>query len=173
MAGDGMVAGQRGRGISEGQINVDTPVRSVYLSVARDLVPESLAAFDFAETSLVTGERETTNVPSQALFMLNSDFVAKRAERLGERVVAGYPAGPNGGLAANLQERITYAYWLAFSRPPDNVERAAATSFFTRFPANWSKGAGRRRPGCATLRPRKRRGRVFAAHSSPARNFVT
>ncbi|HSI14012.1 MAG TPA: DUF1553 domain-containing protein, partial [Chthoniobacter sp.] len=77
---------------------------------------------------------------SQALFMLNSGFAAKRAERLGERVVAGYPAGPNGGLGANLQERITYAYWLVFSRPPDANERTAATNFFTRFPASWAKG---------------------------------
>jgi hypothetical protein len=126
--------------MTEAQINYDTPVRSVYLPNARDAVPESLALFDFAENSLVTGERETTNVPSQALFMLNSGFVAKRAERLGDRVVAGYPAGPNGGLGANLQERITYAYWLVFSRPPDNNERAAATSFFSRFPASWARG---------------------------------
>jgi cytochrome c553 len=140
MAGDGMINGPRGRGISEAEINAESPVRSVYLAEARDLTPESLSLFDLAEPSLVTGVRETTNVPSQALFMLNSDFVAKRAERLGQRVVAGYPSGPNGGLAANLQERITYAYWLAFSRPPDSVERAAATNFFTRFPANWSKG---------------------------------
>jgi hypothetical protein len=140
MAGDGVINGPRRGGITEAEINGDTPVRSIYLGVAREAVPESLALFDFAETSLVTGVRETTNVPSQALFMLNSGFVAKRAERLGERVMAGYPAGPNGGLGANLQDRITYAYWLAFSRPPDNVERAAATNFFTRFPANWSKG---------------------------------
>jgi len=142
MAGDGMINNPRvrGRGITDAELNVDTPVRSVYLAVARDAVPESLALFDFAENSLVTGERETTNVPSQALFMLNSNFVAKRAERLGQRVVAGYPAGPNGGLAANLQERINYAYWLAFSRPPDPVERTAAMNFFARFPSNWSKG---------------------------------
>jgi hypothetical protein len=142
MAGDGMINGPRyrGGGITDAELNADTPVRSVYLADARDAVPESLAVFDFAENSLVTGERETTNVPSQALFMLNSDFVAKRADRLGQRVIAGYPSGPNGGLAANLQERITYAYWLAFSRPPDNVERTAATNFFARFPANWSKG---------------------------------
>jgi len=140
MAGDGMINGPRGRGMSEAQLNVDTPVRSVYLPDARDAVPESLALFDFAENSLVTGDRETTNVPSQALFMLNSKFVEKRAERLGERVVAGYPSGPNGGLGANLQERITYAYWLVFSRPPDNTERTAATAFFTRFPASWAKG---------------------------------
>jgi hypothetical protein len=72
--------------------------------------------------------------------MLNSSFAAGRAQRFGERVVAGYPSGPNGGVGAQLQERITYAYWLAFSRPPDNVERTATTSFFMKFPSAWAKG---------------------------------
>ncbi len=139
-AGDGPIGAPRGRGISEAAINTDTNVRSVYLPIVRDLLPESLALFDFAEPSLVTGERETTNVPSQALFLLNSPFAAHRAERLGERVLAGYPAGPNGGAGAFLQERITYAYWLAYSRPPDDVERAAASSFFSKFPAAWARG---------------------------------
>ena len=144
LLGDGMINGPRGArggGITEENISGETAIRSVYLPVARDLLPDSLALFDFAEPSLVSGERETTNVPSQALYMLNSAFVGNRAARLGERVMVGYPAGPNAGLAALLPERITYAYWLAFSRPPDNVERAAAMNFFNRFPAGWAKGS--------------------------------
>jgi hypothetical protein len=139
-AGDGPIGARRGRGISEDAINRETRVRAVYLPIVRDLLPETLALFDFAEPSLVTGERETTNVPSQALFLLNSSFAADRARRFGERVLAGYPSGPTGGVAAFLQERITYAYWLAFSRPPDAVERAAATRFFSNFPSAWAKG---------------------------------
>jgi len=139
-AGDGPIGAPRGRGINESAINVETKARSVYLPIVRDLLPEALALFDFAEPSLVTGDRETTNVPSQALFLLNSSFSASRAERLGERVVAGYPSGPNAGVGANLQERIAYAYWLVFSRPPDSAERTAATNFFTRFPSAWGKG---------------------------------
>jgi hypothetical protein len=153
LAGDGAVGAPRGRGIAESAINAETEVRSVYLPIVRDLLPESLALFDFAEPSLVTGERETTNVPSQALYMLNSSFAGHRAERFGERVVVGYPAGPNGGASAFLQERITYAYWLAFSRPPDNAERTAATAFFSKFPAGWEKdgngAAGVRDPEAA------------------------
>jgi len=144
MARDGMInspRGPRGGGISEETISAETAVRSVYLPVARDLLPDSLALFDLPEPSLVSGERETTNVPSQALYLLNSPFVGNRAARLGERVMVGYPAGPNAGLAAFLRERIEYAYWLAFSRPPDNVERTAAMNFFNRFPAGWAQGS--------------------------------
>ncbi|MEX2559704.1 MAG: DUF1553 domain-containing protein, partial [Pirellulales bacterium] len=42
--------------------------RSVYLPVLRDRLPEVLDLFDFAEPSLVSGDRETTNVPLQALY---------------------------------------------------------------------------------------------------------
>src|SRR5262249_26249394 len=45
----------------------ETPIRSVYLPVLRDDVPEALEVFDFAEPSFVTGVRESTNVATQAL----------------------------------------------------------------------------------------------------------
>ncbi len=139
LAGEGPLARPRG-GNAESMINAATNVRSVYLPIVRDLLPDALAAFDFPEPSLVIGARETTNVPSQALFLLNSPFVAVQAQRLGERVVGSYPAGPNGGASANLDERIAYAYWLVFCRPPTNSERTAAAAFFRKFPAAWSKG---------------------------------
>jgi len=139
MAGDGLLNGPRSQKLTDAVASNETNVRSVYLPVGRDLLPESLALFDFAEPSLVTGERESTNVPSQALYMLNSPFVSSRAERLAERVIVGYPAGPNAGVNANLADRINYAYWLAFSRPPDEVERVAAMNFFGKFPSAQSK----------------------------------
>ena len=54
--------------------------RAVYLPVVRDQLPESLALFDFADPSLVTGERSTTSGPSQALYLMNSPFVIRQAE---------------------------------------------------------------------------------------------
>ncbi len=140
-AGDGPVGAARFRGVKEETIlNAGGDARSVYLPIARDILPDSLAVFDFAETSLVSGARETTNVPSQALYMLNSGFVAEQARSLAERVMAAYPGGPNGGSTANLDQRLNFAYWLAFSRPPGQAEHAAASSFFGKFPSNWSKG---------------------------------
>ncbi len=93
--------------------------------------------FDFAEPDLVSGSRETTNVPSQALFLLNSPFIASAAQKLGERVVAVYPGGPTGGGgAANLAQRVQLAYQLVFSRAPSEAERQAAFNFFTKFPVS-------------------------------------
>ena len=52
----------------------------------RDRLPDVLDLFDFAEPSLVTGDRETTNVPVQALYLMNSPFVQARAKGLADRV---------------------------------------------------------------------------------------
>ena len=140
-AGDGPIGQRRFVGVSEDVlVNASGNTRSVYLAVARDVLPDALAVFDFAEPSLVTGARETTNVPSQALYLLNSPFATTQAQKLAERVTAAYSGGPTGGVTANLEARVSYAYWLTMGRAPTPGERQAAATFFSRFPSNWSKG---------------------------------
>ena len=90
-------------------LDPDRAVRSIYLPILRDLVPDSLAVFDFAEPSLVVGDREDTTVPAQALFLMNSPFATRTAEAFADRLLARSPSGP---------ERIRLAYQLAFGRPP-------------------------------------------------------
>jgi len=168
-AGAGPLTRPRSAG-PDALVNANTRVRSVYLPIVRDLLPDALAAFDFPEPSLVTGARETTNVPSQALYLLNSPFVAVQAQVLGERVVSSYPAGPNGGASANLDERISYAYWLIFCRPPSAGERVAAMNFS----ANSPRPGARATRGRAVSATRKRPpplGPASAARFSPARSF--
>ena len=67
-------------------------------------------------------------------------MVTTQAQKLAERVLAAYPAGPNGGASANLDQRIAHACWLTLSRAPDTAERQAASAFFSKFPSNWSRG---------------------------------
>jgi hypothetical protein len=107
-----------------------TTVRSVYLPIARELLPDALAVFDFAEPGFVTGSRETTNVPSQALYMLNSPFIASVAQKFAERVIATYPANANNSDA----QRVQFAYGLVFSRSPSEAEQQATSDFFAKFP---------------------------------------
>jgi len=57
--------------------------RSIYLPIVRGAIPPALAIFDFPNPDLVTGERATTTVPVQALFMMNSPFVREMAETIG------------------------------------------------------------------------------------------
>ena len=62
--------------------------RSVYLPLLRGITPHALEAFDPVEQTLVTGERETTTVPTQALYLLNSPFVRRLALELAEGLLA-------------------------------------------------------------------------------------
>jgi cytochrome c553 len=113
--GDGYI----GRGIRpESFTGYETTRRSVYLPVVRDFVPEVLEIFDFAEPSLVVAERDVTNVPSQALYLMNNSFVRTQAAAMAKRV-----------LAAPAVDRIALAYQLALSRPPTDAERLRADRY--------------------------------------------
>ena len=58
------------------------PRRTVYGYIERGRIPGMLAAFDFASPDQHAPLRYTTTVPQQALFLLNSSFMAEQAERL-------------------------------------------------------------------------------------------
>ncbi len=120
--------GARFRGMGGGEsanvLNADRNFRSVYLPIVRDHVPDSLAVFDFAESSLVVGNREDTTVPSQALYLMNSGTVQKLAEAMVARLA---------GTKATGTELAKKAFELAYSRPPTQQELEATTFFFTRF----------------------------------------
>ena len=95
--------------------------RSAYLPMIRSELPAILTVFDFADPDLVTGRRSATNVPAQALLLLNSPFVMQQATHTAtviEKRMTGQP----------LREQVTYAYDLVLSRPASEgeVERAMA-----------------------------------------------
>ncbi|HUG93256.1 MAG TPA: DUF1553 domain-containing protein [Planctomycetaceae bacterium] len=94
--------------------------RSVYLPAIRDRLPDVLDLFDFAEPSLVTGDRETTNVPVQALYLMNSPFVRERAAALAARVFRE---------ADGDDERICRAFALCLGREPEAEEHERAVRF--------------------------------------------
>ncbi len=101
--------------------------RSVYLPVVRDRLPDVLDLFDFAEPSLVTGDRDTTNVPLQALYLMNSSFVQNQAEGLAERVLLA---------SVSLEDRLTRAFELCYNRRPDADELRLAKKFFSTAQSN-------------------------------------
>jgi hypothetical protein len=94
--------------------------RSVYLPVLRDRLPDVLYLFDFAEPSLVTGDREVTNVPVQALYLMNSPFVQARAKGLAERLLRE---------TKNDRQRIRRAFLLCYGRAPEKEEINLAAAF--------------------------------------------
>ena len=94
--------------------------RSIYLPVVRDQMIESLALFDFADPSLVTGERSITTGPAQALFFINGDLVMQQSEAFADRVY---------GMAGDEPERVALAYRMALARNPSPSELNRSLQF--------------------------------------------
>jgi hypothetical protein len=77
--------------------------------------------FDQPDTNLTCERRDVTTVPTQALTLLNNEFVLMQAKLLAERVA--HEAG--GDPAA----RVTQAYRIAFSRNPSARELDESLKF--------------------------------------------
>ncbi len=97
--------------------------RSVYLPVIRDRLPDVLDLFDFAEPGQVTGARETTNVPTQALYLMNSPFVQSRADAFAARLQ---------NQEEELLQRVRLAFRWCYNRVPDAEEEQRSLAFLQR-----------------------------------------
>jgi cytochrome c553 len=95
--------------------------RSVYLQVRRNFLNPMFAAFDYPTPFTCIGRRTVSNVPAQALVMLNNPFVIQQAELWAKRVLAAEGRTP--------AERVREMYATAFGREPTKDELAAATEF--------------------------------------------
>ncbi|HLJ91976.1 MAG TPA: PSD1 and planctomycete cytochrome C domain-containing protein [Gemmataceae bacterium] len=114
---------QQGRGRpSSGPLNGDGR-RSLYLAVRRNFLSPLMLAFDTPIPFSTVGQRSVSNVPAQALLVLNDPFVHQQAERWAARVLA---------TPTSRQERIAGMYQNAFARPPSPSESAACLDFLER-----------------------------------------
>ncbi len=95
--------------------------RSLYLEVRRNFLSPLLLAFDAPIPFTTVGHRNVSNVPAQALALMNDPFVAAQARRWAERVAREFPADPDA--------RVRRLYELAFARLPDAAELRASLDF--------------------------------------------
>jgi len=100
--------------------SVESKRRTIYGKVSRVKVSELLALFDFPDPSISSERRNVTNVPSQRLFFMNSDFMAHRAEALAKRVAGA--AGDDAG-------RVRTAYRLLYGRTATESELQLGLEF--------------------------------------------
>jgi cytochrome c553 len=116
--------------------------RSIYLPLLRGLTPESLAVFDFAGQGMVTGDRDTTTVAPQALYLLNDPFVRSQSRALAERVLR--PAHWSNS------QRIDFAYRLALGRHATVAETRRIVAYLDDYAATSGvRMAARPAPGPA------------------------
>ncbi len=105
--------------------------RSVYLEVRRNFLTPLLLAFDYPLPATAAGRRSISSVPSQALALMNNEFVAGEAEKWAVR--AGREFHDPG-------ERLTSMYERAFARPPTAAERARVEAFLKQG-GTWTEAA--------------------------------
>jgi hypothetical protein len=89
--------------------------RSIYIKNNLMEGPRFLEVFNFPGGKVAQGRRDVTNVPAQALALLNDPFVIQQAETWADRIVRRPDATP--------ADRIEHLFRVALDRPPDAVER--------------------------------------------------
>ena len=95
--------------------------RSLYTKIRRNFLPSFLLAFDLPLPFQAMGRRNVTNVPAQALTLMNDPFVAEQATIWARRLLAE--------TSLNTEAHIDQMYREAFTRPPTPDELAVALEF--------------------------------------------
>lgn len=123
MAGFGVLVSQNVP--TPAEIKVDqTPRRSIYLPVIRGQLPPLLTTFDFADPDLIVGRRESTNVPSQGLTLLNNPDVIQWCRAAAQRLIEA---------KSSDQARLQAAYHAILQRDPTDQESVWMTEFIGGF----------------------------------------
>ena len=103
--------------------------RMVYVPLRRANLPTLLNLFDFGDAVTSLGKRPVTNVAPQALFMMNSEFVASRAGNLAEQLLAAQDLTDT--------DRAKRAYMAVLTRNPDASEVDSALSYVGNYTARF------------------------------------
>ena len=96
--------------------------RTIYASVSRHKLSDTLQTFDFPDPAIHCEKRANTTTPLQQMFVLNSPFVRAQAIALAERVQN------NGG--ETLDQRAIHLHRLLYARVPKDAELQIAREFF-------------------------------------------
>ncbi len=105
--------------------------RTIYLPVIRTAAQPGSAklrdVFDFIQPALIAGKRAETAVPTQALFLLNSDLIRIRATELATLITQSSP---------DTKSRLEALWLRVLNRPITSVERTDSESFIASMPAD-------------------------------------
>jgi hypothetical protein len=95
--------------------------RSMFEKLDRNRIPEMFNVFDYPNPGLVSGNRNTSTVPTQALFMMNSEFVLKEANAAAAKILEVE------GL--DDPQRLILAYKTTLGRNPNEAEMSLALAY--------------------------------------------
>lgn len=109
----------RGRPAKSGPLDGDGR-RSIYIAIRRNFLSPMMLAFDQPIPFTSIGRRNTSNVPAQALILMNDPFVVQQSQVWARRLLAE---------TDDPAARVERMYRLAFARAPRADEQAAALDF--------------------------------------------
>jgi hypothetical protein len=118
----------RGRPGRSGPLDADGR-RSLYINVRRNFLTPMFLAFDFPTPFTTMGKRSTSNVPAQALTLMNNPFVVQQARQWADGIARE---------TADPPSRVRRLYQTAFHRDPTADELAAGLAFLAEGPADVS-----------------------------------
>ncbi len=112
----------------------DSLRRSLYLPVIRNNLYDVYQLFDATDATVSNGNRATTTVATQALFMMNSDLVAQATDNLAKILLNRTDLDDKG--------RMQLLYMKAYGRPPSEREVDRNLAAVGRFEKAWQKTGG-------------------------------
>ena len=107
--------------VQRGKTDYNQNRRAVYLPVIRSSIHDFFRAFDFADPSMSNGNRASSVIAPQALFMMNGSVVLDHSRRWASELLERQDLDDS--------DRIRRAYEQAFARLPDLDETEQALSF--------------------------------------------
>ncbi|MFZ9344709.1 MAG: DUF1553 domain-containing protein, partial [Opitutales bacterium] len=137
--------------------------RSLYGYVDRARLNETLSQFDYADPDAANSKRNSTIVPSQALFFMNNPISVEAA-----RAVAGRKDVVN---AMSEDTRVTAMYRAILQRRPSSNEIRMANEFLSKARLAIASGASRGTTGATktAVRPAASATRGSSAFGTPAK----
>lgn len=95
--------------------------RSIYIAVRRNFLSPMMLAFDTPSPFSTVGRRTVSNVPAQALILMNDPLVIEMAKSWAEKILSGP--------SETTEQRLDHLYLTAFARHPTPPEISEAVAF--------------------------------------------
>lgn len=99
--------------------------RSIYIAVRRNFLSPFMLTFDTPVPFSSMGRRNVSNVPAQALILLNDPLVVELSHQWGQRALQSVAGSGNEA----LKQRIDWMYASGFGRYPTPEESGVAAAF--------------------------------------------
>ena len=117
------ILGSMTKGIWNQTAGVDGPTewrRSIYVYRKRGLALPFFEVFDLPDQNIACTQRNSSTVPTQALMLMNDDFILRHAGMLAHKIKAA---------ASTKDEQLRLLYEISLSRQPSDQERTLGLVF--------------------------------------------